>query len=296
MTESMHPDNKARSSTDMPVYRMDEEFPTRPLNERPDSTLPEKLKYDQFIKDLFMPEDDIESETKEEKPAYWSEVRVLQWLESEGYGFLRVLFKRRKINGARLGVMDEDDLRDLKVPKNLRKDLHAKISELFRDHYGDSLSSRRSSTVSTEAQPLYHHLLHIPNSRSSINSTRLGSSDCSYLYDDLKSRPFQLFNPKDPMIMYYLNRKRSASRKLDVGCPVHLEPRASVRTVSPEKGGFALRKRSCSMRVLDSRERKLLISAVQNGTSSPRRVSTRSLNSNHMKSVCSATGNVKYVN
>jgi len=289
----MHSDNKARSSTDMPVYRIDEEFRTRPLKERPDSTLPENLKYDQFIKDLFMAEDDIESDTKEEKPAYWSEVRVLQWLESEGYGFLGVLFKRRNVNGSRLGVMDEDDLRDLKVPRNFRKDLLAKISTLFHDHYGDSASSRRSSTVSTEAHPLYHHLLNIPKSRSSINSTRLGSSDCSYLYDDLKSRPFQLFNSKDPMIMYYLNRKRSAPRKFDMGCSVHLERRASVRNVSPERRGFHLRKRSCSMRVLDSRERKLLISAVQNGTSSPRRVSTRSLNSNHMKSSYSASGNKK---
>merc|ERR1719510_91063 len=54
------------------------------------------------MKHLFMPEDDIESDTKEEKPAYWSEVSVLQWLESQGYGFLGVLFKRHNINGARL--------------------------------------------------------------------------------------------------------------------------------------------------------------------------------------------------
>jgi len=294
MTEDKHSDIKARSFTNMPVFGIAEEFSTRPLKERPESTLPEKLKYDEFLKQIFMPEDDFKSDIKKkEMPEHWSEVKVLQWLESEGYGFLGVLFKKRGINGARLSIMDEDDLRNLKVPRNFRKNLHAKISALFRDHYGDAASSRRSSSGSSEILPMYHELLNIPKTRSSINSTRSGTSDCSYLYDDLNSRPFQLFNPKDPMIMYYLSHKRSTPWKLDMGCAVNLKPRASLRTVSLDSGGFAFRKRACSMRVLDSRERKLLISAVQSGISSPRQTSTRSPYSNHMKLSCLRRGNTK---
>jgi len=295
MIKTIYGEEKAYSPAgDTSVWTVDPNVTTRPLKERANSTMSENLKYDQFIQYLFpSDQDDYEEKVKcggtekksayleEAQPHHWSELKVLQWLESQGYGFLAVLFKRSKIDGARLSILDDEYLRSMKVPRNFREDLNSRINALFREHYGVSAdspaSSKRSSAVSTDSLSIYNHLLMRPKSRTSNSSTKLGSSDCSYLYDDLKARPFQPFNPADPLIQYYLNHKRVGSQEFDVGLPVSVVQRTSADVMTPKKEHWPSRMRAKSVRVLHSRERDLFIGAVKNDASSTRRLSMGSL-------------------